>query len=217
MTIRTRVRYRRSVDLVQLITDTMRAATTAQREHFLAQVESEIVSYLSFAPRYEAFSKISAELEKLDGAARAFASAVAALNPETITYLKQGLFMNAHRRGEDGRAYAAASAATLIRSGEAAKETAATAARLLRGMKNKPTIKKAEAQFVVAVARAYGSAFGERASHSKTGLFARLLPPILKEAAIGGPIAEARLNTILKGEILTGQAPKRGPKPARLN
>lgn len=217
MTIRTRVRYRRSESLVRLIADTMHSATQAQRDDFLSQVEDEVVSFLSFAPRYKAFAQIGAELAKLDGAGRAYASAVAALNPETMAYLKQGFFMNAHRVGEDGRVHASSSENDLIRSSKLASEAAATSSRLLKGMKNKPTSKKAEAQFVLAVARAYGSAFGVRVSHSKTGLFARILPQILKEAGIDGPVAEERLKTVLTGQTLTGLPPKRGPKPAKAN
>jgi hypothetical protein len=192
----------------------MRTAQARERDRFLLLVENEIVIFLGEFPRYRAFEEIQGQLEKLDGAAKVYAARIAGLNQEAVAYLKQGFFMNAHRSGSaDARGAAATVIDDLIISGAVAAEAAKTADRLLRGMKNKPTVAKRQNEFVLATARAYGRAFGWRASYSKTGSFAKLLPRMLQEAGISRKIAEDGLRTLLARERLPGRPPKRGPKP----
>jgi hypothetical protein len=196
----------------------MSSAKASERKAFLRAIENEVVNYLAIAPRYEAFPDIPDQLSKLDGKARAYASAVLALNKEASAYLRLGFVMNARRTGDDDiMASADSSARDLLHSAAVATATAKTASRLLKGMKNKPVPRHAREEFVLSAARAYGLAFGWQAKPTKTGSFAKLLPQILKEAGIKTSIAEDRLRGILAREDLPGKPPKRGPKPALAN
>ena len=223
--VKTRVRYERSPDLVREIKAALPTFDDDERHEFLVAIEDEIVTYLSSAPRYAAFHLIRRELEKLETGAKAFALAAKALNPETLNRLRLGFGMNARKSGaSDFVGEADSFMVEFTRSGEIANKTAETATRLLKELmrppkeqKRQPVPKDAVNQLVFAAACAYGDAFGSKAGPTKTGLFAKVLPTILREVGIEGSMGEDRLKEILKRETLPGKKPKRGRKPSKRN
>jgi hypothetical protein len=169
------------------------------------------------APAFEAADRRPAKLAAVARTGAAFAKAVSALDQDALSFLEMGFMTIERKKGsqpEEALSRAAFSIKQMHRSGEDAHYAAANATRLIRQMR-RPKMRRAVDGLVVAFAVAYGVSFGEQATPSKTGGFAKLLPHLLKFAKVRAAIGTDRLKGILKGATLPGSRRAAGRPAAK--